>query len=201
MLVVQTPLGKELYAYALGLFLGDGHLARHGRTARLVISCDAGYPDLIEEARLTVENINPDARVAVRPREDCACVEIVSYGLRWLDLFPQHGPGPKHLRPIELEAWQREVTLRHPEAFLRGLIHSDGCRTTNRFRTTLPTGRVAEYSYARYFFSNSSSDIRRLFCEACDQIGVEWTQSNPRNISISRRTSVALLDEFVGPKR
>jgi hypothetical protein len=65
----------------------------------------------------------------------------------------------------------------------------------------LPSGRVAEYAYPRYFFSNLSPDIRGLFCEACDRLGLRWTQSNHRNISISHRASVALLDEFVGPKR
>jgi hypothetical protein len=59
---------------------------------------------------------------------------------------------------------------------------------------------VAEYAYPRYFFSNLSADIRGLFCESCDQLGLRWRQSNPRNISISDRTSVALLDENVGPK-
>ena len=83
---------------------------------------------------------------------------------------------------------------------MRGLIHSDGCRTVNRFKTRLPSGRVAEYAYPRYFFSNLSADIRGLFCESCEQLGLRWTQSNHRNISISHRTSVALLDEYVGPK-
>jgi len=31
-------------------------------------------------------------------------------------------------------------------------------------------------------------------------LGIRWTQSNPRNISISHRKSVAVMDEFIGPK-
>ena len=83
----------------------------------------------------------------------------------------------------------------------RGLLFSDGCRTIDRFKTTLPSGRVAEYAYPRYFFSNQSADIRALFCEYCEKLGIRWTQSNPRNISVAQRKSVALLDAFVGPKR
>jgi len=60
---------------------------------------------------------------------------------------------------------------------------------------------VAEYAYPRYFFSNMSADIRGLFCEYCERLGIRWTQSNQRNISVSHRGSVARLDEFVGPKR
>ena len=41
-------------------------------------------------------------------------------------LFPQHGPGRKHERPIVLAAWQDEVVRAHPGHFLRGLLHSDG---------------------------------------------------------------------------
>lgn len=111
------------------------------------------------------------------------------------------GPGRKHERAIVLAPWQRDIVERHPWQFVRGLIHSDGCRTMNRFKTKLPSGRVAEYAYPRYFFSNLPADIRDLFCESCDQLGLRWSQSNHRNISISHRASVALLDQYVGAKR
>ena len=70
----------------------------------------------------------------------------------------------------------------------------------NRFTISLPSGRVAEYAYPRWFFSNKSSDIRALFCEYCDCLGIRWTQSNQRNISIANRGGVALLDSFVPAK-
>jgi hypothetical protein len=97
--------------------------------------------------------------------------------------------------------WQRHITRIQPEGLLRGLIHSDGCRTVNRFQTKLPSGHIATYGYPRYFFSNLSADIRGIFCEHCELLGIRWTQSNARNISVSDRRSVALLDDFVGPKR
>jgi hypothetical protein len=104
------------------------------------------------------------------------------------------------LRTISLVEWQLELTRQYPRELLRGLIHSDGCRTINRFETKLPSGRVAHYEYPRYFFSNLSADIRRIFCDHCDLLGIRWTQSNSRNSSIAHRDSVALLDEFIGPK-
>jgi hypothetical protein len=64
----------------------------------------------------------------------------------------------------------------------------------------LPSGRVAEYEYPRYFFSNLSADVREIFCDHCDLLDIRWTQSNARNISIAHRVSVARMDEFVGPK-
>ena len=53
----------------------------------------------------------------------------------------------------------------------------------------------------RYEFKNRSDDIRRIFCEACDALGVEWRVMKPDTISVARRESVAKLDAFVGPKR
>ena len=134
-------------------------------------------------------------------RKSDGCLVVLASSPLWALAFPQHGPGRKHERPIVLERWQAEITARHPEALLRGLIHSDGCRSVNRFRTKLPSGRVVGYAYPRYFFSNLSADIRGIFCEHCDLLGIRWTQSNPRNISVAHRRSVAILDGFVGPKR
>src|SRR4029450_6891490 len=97
------------------------------------------------------------------------CVRIECGWTRWPEVFPQHGPGRKHERPIVLEPWQERIVEAHPWRFLRGLLHSDGCRTVNRFKTKLPEGRVAEYAYPRYFFSNRSADIRGLFCGYCER--------------------------------
>jgi hypothetical protein len=114
--------------------------------------------------------------------------------------FPQHGPGRKHARLIELAHWQRELTHAHPGSLILGLIHSDGCRCMNHVKTTLPSGRVAEYEYVRYFFTNHSADIRAIFTEHCELLGVRVTQSNHRNLSVSHRASVAILESIVGPK-
>jgi hypothetical protein len=79
---------------------------------------------------------------------------------------------------------------------VRGLIHSDGCRVINRIRHPRKT-----YEYPRYEFSNRSADIRRIFSDACDRLGVQWRVMTPFVISIARRASVAKLDTFIGPKR
>jgi hypothetical protein len=63
-----------------------------------------------------------------------------------------------------------------------------------------PKRAVGDYAYVRYFFTNYSADIRDIFCEHCDLLGIRWTQSSFKNVSIAHRDSVALLDSFVGPK-
>jgi hypothetical protein len=193
---VQEPA----YSYLLGMYLGDGHVGRHGRTARLTVALDALYPEVEAEVLRAARLVLPDAKVVVHERPGQRCRVVSSYGLAWFDLFPQHGRGPKHERPIVLAGWQRALVDSDPRPFLRGLIHSDGCRCVNRFKTLLPSGRLKHYEYPRYFFSNLSNDIRGLFCEYCDRLGIRWTQSNHRNISISHRRSVAAMDAFIGPK-
>jgi hypothetical protein len=78
----------------------------------------------------------------------------------------------------------------------RGLMHSDGCRFVAAQRVGGKT-----YRYSRYSFSNKSDDIRAIFCEHVDLLGIGWTRPNASQIAIDRRAEVAKLDEFAGPKR
>jgi hypothetical protein len=193
-----VPFDGWSYSLLLGLYLGDGCVS--GSQLRVVL--DGLYPDVIDDCVMAITlGLRKPVNVHVRPRRTDRGVIVEAAYKHWPLVFPQHGPGRKHDRLIVLADWQREIVDRHPRPFLRGLINSDGCRTINRFKTKLPSGRVAEYAYPRYFFSNQSADIRGLFCEYCERLGIRWTQSNPRNISVSHRASVARLDEFVGPKR
>jgi hypothetical protein len=193
------PPDPWAYCYLLGLYLGDGHIVTWaGRAASLRLTLDAGYPTVIAAAKNAITRTARDATVRHFRRPGCLVVHATH--VVWPVAFPQHGPGRKHLRRIELVSWQRELTAKHPKALVRGLIHSDGCRTMNRFSVRLPSGRVGEYAYPRYFFSNLSEDVRRIFSSHCELIGVRWTQSNARNVSIADRRSVAILDSFVWPK-
>jgi hypothetical protein len=195
------PEDDVAYCYALGLYLGDGCItARPTKTPFLRITLDGLYPDLIEEAATALQAAIQPSSVRRYERGGGSWVILQVSHPALLYAFPQHGPGKKHARPIVLTDWQRELTRAHPDALVRGLIHSDGCRTINRFTTKLPSGRTKEYAYPRYFFSNESADIRAIFCEHCELLGVRWTLSNRRNISISNKKSVAILDEVVGPK-
>jgi hypothetical protein len=187
----------RVYAYLLGMYLGDGHivLAASG-VYRLTIATDGAYPRVTSECAQAIRTLLPGAPPFLRPQRNSRCVYVVKYSKQWRCLLPQHGPGHKHERPIRLRGWQQALVAGCPELFLRGLIHSDGCRSTNTVRHG---GK--HYTYPRYTFSNASVDIRKLFCDTCDLLGIEWRVMNARNISVARRKSVARLDEFVGPKR
>lgn len=187
-------LDQAAYAYLLGLYLGDGHVAAFPRTLCLRIYLDSSYPEIVEACRKAMAAVMPFNPPNAMPSNGCTIVQ--SYSKQWACLLPQHGAGPKHRRPIALCSWQREITEQHPRELVRGLLHSDGSRSLNTVRRN---GR--EYAYPRYSFSNRSEDIKRILCDHLDLLGVAWRRAGNYTISIARREAVARLDEFVGPKR
>ncbi|WP_308188824.1 helix-turn-helix domain-containing protein [Streptacidiphilus sp. ASG 303] len=195
------PFPEDAYAYVLGLYLGDGHIVSRKRQHHLAISCCDAWPGLIEAAEAAVKAVLP--RYATRRRRRRGCTDVESHTRHWVCMLPQHGPGRKHEREIALASWQREIVRRHPWPLIRGLIHSDGCRITN-WATRTVAGERKRYEYPRYFFTNTSADIVRLFTDTLDAVGVEWRVARrvgaAVNVSVARRGSVALMDRFVGAK-
>ena len=180
------------YAYLLGMYLGDGCLTAMARGVyRLRIFLDIKYPGIVDECASAMTTVMPN-KVGRFTR--AGCVELFSYSKHWACLFPQHGAGPKHLRPIVLDAWQQSLAIEdHPDQFLRGLIQSDGWRGRNKIG--------AGYSYPQYQFSNRSVEIRDLFTIACERMGIACRPMGPWTVTVSRREAVARMDLFVGPKR
>jgi hypothetical protein len=175
------------------MYLGDGCIATTAKGVhRLRIACDMKYPGIILEVSIAMLEVMPTSRVGTQWRLGGGWgAEVYSYSKAWVCLFPQHGPGPKHERKIALEPWQQEIVESQPEQFIRGLIHSDGCRVRNH---------VNGKDYTRYFFCQVSEDIKALFCRSLDQLGIHYTRNDHKNVSIARRPDVARLDEFVGAK-
>ncbi len=187
------PIGVEResdYAYVLGMYLGDGHLARLRRTWVLRIYLDSKQPEIIDRCARALTAVNKFHRVGRNVRDSMTIVR--SNGRCWLRLIPQHGPGRKHQRAITLDSWQRAIIERVPVSFLRGLIESDGCRFDRV---------VGGKAYPAYNFSNRSKDILELFCWTCQLLGISYTRPTAYVISIARRPDVARLDTQIGPKR
>ncbi|MEU1627153.1 helix-turn-helix domain-containing protein [Streptomyces sp. NPDC020096] len=199
--------GRELdgaaYSYLLGLYLGDGHIIQYSghRVPSLMVTCSEAWPGLMDEAEKAMQTVFPDNRVCRVRRTGCRNVKVYSQHL-WC-MFPQHGQGKKHERLIALQPWQQTIVDSHPWQFIRGLVHSDGCRITN-WTTRVVGGEPKRYEYPRYLFTNKSDDIRRLYTDTLDKVGIEWKVTrrgnDPYNISVARRPSVALMDRHVGPK-
>ncbi|EGX57187.1 hypothetical protein SZN_24021 [Streptomyces zinciresistens K42] len=200
--VPGPPEDPAAYAYLLGLYLGDGCISAHRRGVHFLrIVLDNAWPGIIDACESAMRSVRPDNSVWRVGKQ--GCVAVTGSSKHWPCLFPQHGPGRKHERAIVLEPWQQAIVDARPWEFVRGLVHSDGCRITN-WTTRTVAGARKRYEYPRYFFTNRSDDIRRLYTDALDRVGVEWTTlargCDPLNISVARKASVALMDVHVGPK-
>lgn len=184
-----SALPISTYSYVLGLYLGDGDISRNKRVWRLRITLDKRYPGIIDLCREAVESVMPGQHAGLVAKK--GCVQVSLYSKHWPCLFPQHGPGRKHHRRIALEPWQEAIVRKAPEGFVRGLIHSDGCRVVADDRGV---------KSIRYHFTNHSEDILGLFTAALDLLGIPWTRSTKYVVSIYRKAATARLDEFIGPK-
>lgn len=186
------------YLYLLGQYLGDGHIRKSGRSNCLSIACCTDYPGIMREVEEAIPRVL-GAAVFHRGRPNVGCINVEANTVHWKCVFPQHGPGMKHTRSIILEAWQRDLVALDPRPLIRGLIQSDGWRGTN-WTEKIVGGERRRYTYPRYQFSNESADIKQIFTDALDQLGIAWRVMNRKAISVARREAVAALDEFVGPK-
>ncbi len=184
------------YAALLGFYLGDGCVSRHGAHTTLRVACDASLPGIVDDVSALVKSLQPGGVFTVNAP---GTTVVQSNWKHWPCLFPQHGSGRKHERAIVLEPWQVDVVTAFPGAFLRGLFHSDGSRVNN-WATRMVDGEKRRYDYPRWQFSNRSDDIIDLCCWALDLADVDWRQSGPWTVSVSRKEAVARLDALIGPK-
>jgi hypothetical protein len=189
-----ASLDSNAYSALLGFYLGDGCISEAARYHVLRVSCDAKYRRIIDDVSALMHSVRPCGRVFhVRAP---GVVVVQSNWAHWPCLFPQHGAGRKHERPIRLEPWQVEFARADPAAVLRGLFHSDGARVANWTRSSV--GK--RYDYPRWQFTNRSEDIHGLCQSALDLVGVDWTRSNNWTTSVSTRPAVARLDALIGLK-
>lgn len=153
-----APPDGPAYGYLLGLYLGDGCVSSLKRGVySLRIFCAEQWPGLIEACREAMQAVRPDNRVGGVSKD--GCVAVTSLSKHWPCLLPQHGPGPKHTRPIQLLPWQQDIVEAHNQRFrvdcfirmaIAAKIGSDGhCVTEIGGIPTLVT---------------SSATSRRTFC-------------------------------------
>ena len=193
------PINERAYAYLLGLYLGDGHITggRRGSYALSITCCD-GWPGLIDAARSAMAVPMPTSSVFRVQRAGCTKVKILSHE-HWPCLFPQHGPGRKHERRIELAPWQEQIIGSVSRPFCPGTVPfrrlpgdepgrrplAGGDRWSNTRGTSSPTNQRTSSDYVGTLSISSGS-------------AGECSRRNA--LSVARREAVARLDEFVGPK-
>ncbi|WP_284537192.1 transcriptional regulator [Nocardioides sp. T2.26MG-1] len=172
----EGVLDREAYAELFGWYLGDGHISRGRRGVfNLHVFNDIRYPVDNARIQLLMSAVKPGGRPHTRLSPGCI-ITTVSWK-HWPCLFPQHGPGRKHERPIVLEPWQVQIVEVHPAAFLRGLFHSDGSRVRN-WASRMVAGELKRYDYPRWQFPSLRPSLRGLrSCEEIEGVGVHRSEA------------------------
>jgi hypothetical protein len=168
------------------MYLGDGTISRQRSRYRLRIFPNLNQPLIIDECARAIAVVAPPRRIRISPHGR-SCVEVGCNWARSPEVFPQHGPGRKHTRKIELHFDQERIVREYPAMFVRGCIQSDGCRHRRV---------VKGKNHPAYSFENRSEDILQLFAWACDLLEIHWTRACAKRISIAPRNDVARLDQI-----
>ena len=158
------------YMYLLGVYLGDGCISAHRRGVyRLRLFLDAGYPEIIAGCEAAIRTVCPANKIGRRLRSggfpnstQGSNVELSVYSRSWPCLFPQHGPGRKHERPIVLVDWQRTLLETHPKRSSAG----SSTPTAVASSTPAPIGAIRTTRSATLRRTYEGSSARRATCSA-----------------------------------
>lgn len=186
---IGPSVEDEAYCYILGLYLGDGYICEFPRTKRLRIFQYSDHERIISKCEQNLRVIFPNNSVKSHknPNEKCTITSVYNSHLNLY--FPQHGIGEKHKRKISLVDWQESYIKRNPEAFISGLLDSDGSRYFIR-------GKKLAYQ-----FTQVSEDIKEIFKWSCSLIGIN-VNTRPGKIQthIYRKKYTDILETFYHAK-
>jgi len=158
---ISDEVRYKCYSYLLGLYFGDGHIARFERTKRLSVTLDVKYRTLNQLVERVFELLFGKAP-KIRCRKNGNCIDITHSDCNIGLIFPHEGLGVKSKRKLELFEWQ--LNLIDWRMFVAGMFHSDGCYYRR------PNTKLYYYS-----FVNTSVDIIEMFQIGLTQIGVSFT--------------------------
>ena len=182
----------QYYVSCLGMYFGDGCISKCPRTYHLRIFQDAQYTNLVEKQVFLLEKLLPSNKVSFHTRVNCTTISVYSNKLP--HLFPQHGPGPKHLRNLALTKIQEKLVEQYPKEFLWGLWITDGSRYLTRIKKS---DKI--YEYPTYAFKNKSKQLRTMFIESCQRLDLKPT-SNREIVTCYKRKDVRKLEGILGVK-
>ena len=117
---------SRVLAYVVGVAIGDGNLSNpNGRAVRLRITCDAKYPNLIQEIKKSIQLIFPSNKVSLVNRAD-TYLDISCYSNQWEKLLGwKVGRGSKVEQNVTVPDWIKD-DVELSRFCLKGLIETDG---------------------------------------------------------------------------
>lgn len=140
----QISSDMNLRAYVIGLAIGDGNLSnQNNRAAKLRITCDTKYPNLIKRIAKSLQTLLPENKVGmVKRKGNCLDIYVHSNHLENLLGWRTKG-GSKFVQKVKTPDWIKKK----PEyivLYLKGLVETDGAIYQDRgypmviFSTIIP---------------------------------------------------------------
>jgi hypothetical protein len=194
---------NSIYSFILGMYLGDGCIGRT-RTKTLTIALDKKHEKLNEyviNAFTLLFNKKPkifdrsvDRGQKFKSNSITVSMSSINIGI----IFPHEGVGPKHLRKIELQEWQKEII--NPVELIKGLMFSDGCYYY-----------CNHYKHYFYGFTNASMDIIKILEYYLNLLNIRYNKNitkafrakattSRNNICIGQKEDVEKLHSLIGDK-
>lgn len=197
--ILESEEAQKAYSHILAVYLSDGHIIKMPHKEKLYkisLYNDIKYPLNTKEWADNLQKILTKNRVLVYQRNGYNMKIVISYNQNLLLLFPQHGPGEKYTRKLELADWQKKIIQKYPEQFIRGCIQSDGC---------IYWQVIGNHSYKRYNYVNKSSDIMDFFLFACECVGIKKEKylSPKRQVFVAQNFSkndIDILEKIIPQK-
>ena len=187
---------KCLWAYIIGLAVGDGNLSNpNGRCVRLRISCDLKYPYLIDKIRKSLHLLLPKNKTCLAKKKG-NCVDIISNSNYWPELLGWKSLGSKFRQSVDVPLWVKE-DWEFSINCLRGMIETDGSIYIDR-------------GYPMVMFVNIIPQLIKSFEEMVSSLGFlshtykitpksEWNSQKVYHIRISKRVKEFL--ELIKPEK
>ena len=146
---------KALVAYIIGVALGDGNLSNYsGRAARLRVTCDKKYPELLTRIQKSIRKILPDNKIQIVNRK--GCFDVSCYSNYWPKILGWHpDKGSKYVQKVKIPVWILEDP-KYTRKCLKGLFETDGCIYIDRkykmanFVSTIPSLAMQVYESIKF---------------------------------------------------
>ena len=194
--LLDTEEKRCQYSLLLGMYLGDGCLAKTGRKTgevhTLILVSDETQDLVVRAAESAMMAIFPDNVVSVSPKIGARAYNVKVSSINLVELFPQHGPGLKSKRRLIMKKWQWDIIIKYPWQFVRGLFLTDGSRYVS-----------SADDCAKWSFGNKSPEIINFLRYALNLVGVNYGICNDYQGMFRfwiKKCDVPTMDLMVGHK-
>lgn len=174
----------------VGIMLGDGHLARYQLIITLHAETDKQYSLFVSSLIKNLFNVP----VKIHRRQGSQALVLIVSRVELVKLCKKIGliAGDKIKNQIDIPAWIKK-SEKYSISCLRGLVDTDGCVFSHRYRSG-----SRYYAYKKISFTSYSEPLRRSVFDIMKRIGLKPRFAQRRDIRLDRKGCVRRYFDVVG---